>query len=132
MATITIATVIDAVEALTADTLIGSTYLMDTNKIHGSIGVGTENLKTLVNAGDELIWTVWALEVEVYVAIEEIIIDSKYCQPEKEVYEGTDISYWSGKVTKDIKKPIPYQINFQLGNRKELMTLSTPFLIGRP
>ncbi|NET03370.1 MAG: hypothetical protein F6K16_01255 [Symploca sp. SIO2B6] len=131
MATITIATVIDAVGALTADTLSGSTYLMDTNKMYGSIGVGTENLQTLVNKDDELIWTVWALEVEVYVAIKDIIIDSKYCQPEEMKYDGTDISYWVGEVKRNIREPVSYQIKFQVGNRKETMTLSTPFLIGR-
>jgi hypothetical protein len=129
--TITIATVVDVVGALATDSLSGQIYFMDTNQSNGSTGQGTENLKTAVEQGDRLVWTITFLECEAYAAIDEIVIDRDYCDPEKKIYEGTDVSYWSGTIKKDVKS-IPYNIRFKLGTRADSITTASPlYLVSR-
>lgn len=130
--TITIASVIDVVGALATDSLAGQVYFMDTNKAEGSTGQGTENLRTAVSAGYRLVWTVIFLECEAYAAIDEIIIDPEYCEPEKKVYDGTDVSYWMGTVKKDITSPVPYTVKFKVGTRDESIPTASPlYLVGK-
>lgn len=128
--TITIVAVLDAVGVLATDSLSGQVYFMDTNKSNGSTGQGTENLRTVVEEGDRLVWTVQCLECEAYGAIDEIIMDQDYCQPEKKTYDGTDIQYWVGTVKKNVKM-IPYTIKFKAGTRAESIPIASPiYLIG--
>lgn len=126
--TITIAAVIDAVGALATDSLSGQVYFMDTNKSNGSSGQGTESLKTVVEPGDRLVWTVTSLECEAYGAIDEIIIDKDYCEPEKKIYDGTDVSYWVGTVKKDLTMT-PYTIKFKVGTRAESIPTASPLYL---
>lgn len=129
--TITIATVIDVVGALATDSLVGQVYFMDTEKASGSTGHGTESLKTMVSQEDVLVWTVIFLECEAYAAIDQIIIDNDYCEPEKKVYEGTDVSYWTAKVKKNVQS-IPYTIKFKVGTRAEPISTAAPlYLVGK-
>ncbi len=129
--TITIASVVDVVGALATDSLRGQVYFMDTNKANGSQEQGTENLKTVVSNGDRLVWTVIFLECEAYAEIDEIIIDPSVCEPKKEIYEGTDVSYWVGIVKKDVTY-VPYSIKFKLGTRAEpLATEPSLSLVGK-
>ncbi len=129
--TITIATVIDVVGALATDSLSGQIYLMDSNKVNGSTAQGTEHLKTVVEKGDKLVWIVGPLECEAYAAIDDIIIDKDCCEVEKKTYEGTDISYWSGTVKKDVTLT-PYSMKFKVGTRDEpIATASTLSLVGK-
>ncbi|MDO9105751.1 MAG: hypothetical protein Q7U57_12430 [Methylovulum sp.] len=128
--TITIVSLIDVVGALANDTLNGNIYLMDNNKSNGSSDQGTEVLKTLVKEGDQLVWTVMSLEPEAYASIKEIIIDSDYCVPEQKTYEGSDVTYWVGKVKKN-PKSTPYNLKIQVGTQEQaLMTTSSPSLVG--
>ncbi|MEB3277593.1 MAG: hypothetical protein VKK42_01560 [Lyngbya sp.] len=130
--TITIASVIDVVGALATDSLNGQVYFMDTNKANGSTEQGTENLKTVVQKGDRLVWTVIFLECEAYAAIDDIIIDKDYCEPKKEFYEGTDVSYWIGTVKKDVTMT-RYSVKFKVGTRAEpIETSSSLCLVGQP
>ncbi|MFZ1026074.1 MAG: hypothetical protein WAN66_07630 [Limnoraphis robusta] len=130
--TITIASVIDVVGALATDSLNGQVYFMDSNKANGSTEQGTENLKTMVQKGDRLVWTVIFLECEAYAAIDDIIIDKDYCEPKKEFYEGTDVSYWIGTVKKDVTMT-RYSVKFQVGTRAEpIETTSSLCLVGQP
>ncbi|MFM6818012.1 MAG: hypothetical protein ACKPKB_17685, partial [Dolichospermum sp.] len=70
-------------------------------------------------------------ECEAYAAIDEIIIDKKYCEPEKKVYEGTDVSYWSGTVKENVQL-VPYTIKFNVGTRAESIATASPlYLIGK-
>jgi hypothetical protein len=130
---ISITAVVDVVGALATRGLSGNLYLLDTNKTGGSTGIGTEELKTKVKKGDQLLWTVLPLECEAYASIDDIMIDSAVCEVEQRTYPGTDISYWAGTVKKDIDA-IPYQISFKLGTRIEPITTASsalsPFLIG--
>lgn len=129
--TTTIASVIDVVGALATDSLNGQVYFMDTNKANGSTNQGTENLRTAVSKGDRLVWTVIFLECEAYAAIDDIIIDKDYCEPKKETYEGTDVSYWVGIVKKDVTLT-PYSIKFKVGTRDEpIATASSLCLVGK-
>jgi len=129
--TITIASVIDVVGALATDSLDGQVYFMDTNKTEGSTGQGTDILRTVVSDGYRLVWTVIFLECEAYAAIDEIIIDPEYCEVEKKVYEGTDVSYWVGTVKKSITSPVPYTVKFKVGTRDESIPTAFPlYLVG--
>lgn len=129
--TITIASVIDVVGVLATDSTLGQVYFMDTNKAGGSTGQGTEGLRTAVEVGDRLVWTVIFLECEAYAAIDEIIIDPEYCEPVKKIYDNTDVSYWSGVIKKEIKL-LPYTIKFKVGTRAESVATATPiYLMGK-
>ncbi|TKA09574.1 hypothetical protein [Actinacidiphila oryziradicis] len=128
---ISITAVVDCVGALAAQSTHGNLYLYDTNKAGGSAGFGTEELKTKVKAGDQLLWAVLALECEAFVAIEDIVIDKEVCEPVRKVYPGTDVAYWIGTVKKDGVAVVPYQIKFKLGTQVEPITTTlSPALVG--
>jgi hypothetical protein len=123
---ISITAVVDCVGALASGRMDGHLYLYDTNKAQGSTGLGTEQLKTRVKRGDQLLWNVLALECEAFVAIDDIIIDRDIVEPVRQVYPGTDVAYWIGTVKKDDAELVPYQIKFKLGTRAEPITTTTP------
>ncbi|MFI0239856.1 hypothetical protein [Streptomyces sp. NPDC016845] len=128
---VSITAVVDAVGALATGTLHGNLYFYDTNKAAGSTGFGTEELRTRVRAGDQLLWGVLALECEAYLAIDGIIVDPELVVPERRVYPGTDVAYWIGTVKRDTTVPVPYQIKFKVGSRDEpLTTPLSPSLVG--
>jgi hypothetical protein len=124
---ISICAVVDVVGALATGVLSGNLYLFDTTSAPGG---ASETLRTRVERGDQLHWTVFALECEAYAAIDGIVIDPKLCEVERKTYPGTDVSYWLGTVKRDVGM-VPYHIQLRLGNRAEPMTTSaTPFLVG--
>jgi hypothetical protein len=128
---IAITAVVDCVGALATGTVHGNLYFYDTNKAGGSTGFGTEELRTRVRAGDQLLWSVLALECEAYVAIDGILIDHELCEPERRVYPGTDVAYWIGTVKKNTTEASSYQIKFRLGSRDEpIATTLSPSLVG--
>jgi len=129
--TITITPIIDIVGALADGTLSKNLYLLDNNKANGSSGEGTETLKTMVEEGDQLIWSIMSLEPEAFASITDIVIDSAYCEPQQRTYPGSDVVYWFGQVKKNLKTT-PYSLKIKVGNRdEELLTSSTPCLVGR-
>jgi hypothetical protein len=105
--------------------------MYDTNKTSGSTGFGTEELRTPVKKGDQLLWNVHVLECETYVSIEGIEIDEHIAVPEKKVYPSTDITYWTATVLKDIPEAVPYQIRFLLGTLTEPITADVPSALVR-
>lgn len=123
---VTITAVVDCPGILAAGSTTGNLYLYDTNQANGSAGFGTEELRTRVKKGDQLLWNVIVLECETYVSIDGVVIDEQVCVPEKKVYPDTDISYWTGTVLKDITAPVPYEIRFLLGTRTEPFTTAVP------
>ncbi|MER5862903.1 hypothetical protein [Kitasatospora sp. NPDC002040] len=128
---VSITAVVDCVGALASRSMQGNLYLYDTNRAAGSTGLGTEELRTKVHRGDQLLWNVLALECEAYVGIAGIEIDPEFCEPERKVYPGTDVAYWTATVKKDSAEPVPYRISFLLGTRAEAVTTTlTPALIG--
>ncbi|MEU0247360.1 hypothetical protein ABZ192_24165 [Streptomyces sp. NPDC006235] len=128
---ITITAVVDVVGVLASDSTSGEVYLYDTNKASGSTGFGTEELKTKVKRGDQVLWTTIALECEAHVAIHGIDIDKNVCEPERMVYPDTDVTYWTGTVKKDIDGAVPYRITFQVGTRNEpIIAALSPALVG--
>ncbi|MFE7595112.1 hypothetical protein ACFU6K_37500 [Kitasatospora sp. NPDC057512] len=129
---ISITAVVDCVGMLASQSTHGHLYLYDTNKAGGSADFGTEELRTKVKAGDQLLWNVLALECEAYVAIDGIEIDHEVCEPVRKVYPGTDVAYWTGTVKKDAASPVPYRIRFRLGTQVEpIITTVSPVLVGR-
>ncbi|WP_320779179.1 hypothetical protein [Streptomyces sp. CRN 30] len=129
---ISITAVVDAVGALATGTVHGNLYFYDTNKGGGSTGFGTEQLRTRVRGGDQLLWGVLALECEAYVAIDGVLIDPELCEPERRTYPGTDVTYWIGTVKKDAVGDTFYQVRFKLGSRDEPFTTTlAPSLVGQ-
>jgi hypothetical protein len=125
MKMISIISVVDVVGALANNTLSGNIYLVDNNKTGGSTGEGTEALSTSVKENDEVVWIVQSLECEANANIEGILIDSACCEPQKKFYEGTDVSYWVGKIKKGAKQgEYPYSLQFKVGSRIEDMATS--------
>ncbi|WTW95786.1 hypothetical protein OG216_21435 [Streptomycetaceae bacterium NBC_01309] len=128
---ISITAVVDCVGVLATGLTAGQIYMYDTNKAGGSTGFGTEELRTPVTRGDELLWNCLALECEAYVAIEGIEIDADVCVPVRKVYPGTDVSYWSATVKKAAAGAVPYRIRFLVGTRAEpIPTVLSPTLVG--
>ena len=115
--TITIVSVIDVVSALADGSLNKNIYLLDNNKAGGSTGEGTDVLFSKAKQGDTLVWSVMPIEPEVYVGITDILIDKEYCDAEKKLYEGTDISYWTGTIKKEITN-LQYQVKYKVGTRE--------------
>jgi hypothetical protein len=129
---ISITGVVDCVGALATGSMQGNLYFYDTNKAGGSTGFGTEQLRTRVRSGDQLLWSVIALECEAYVAIDGILIDHELCEPERGVYPGTDIAYWTATVKKDTTEDTSYQVRFRIGSRDEPITTTlSPSLVGQ-
>ena len=127
--TIRVIVVTDVVMALAAGTLDDALWLVDSNKRGGSAGGGTRHLQTAVRKGDELLWTVMALECEAFVSIEAIEIDAAYCEVTSGFYEGTDIRFWRGTIREDPGSAVvPYNLALKLGSRRGVMTLSAPEL----
>lgn len=116
--TITIVSIIDNVSALAQGALDKNIYLLDNNKSNGSTGLGTDELKTRVQPGDILVWTVTSIEPELYVGITDIVMDKEYCNPRKQFYEGTDVAYWVGRVKKEIVDQLRYEVKYKLGTRE--------------
>jgi hypothetical protein len=129
MSTVSVTAVVDCVAALATRSLDGNLYLYDTNKAGGSTGFGTQEPQTRVREGDEVLWTVHPLECEAYVAIDGILIDPDVCTPEEKVYEGTDISYWTGTVKQDARGSFPYQIRLRIGTRTEPIVGTRPAIL---
>jgi hypothetical protein len=128
---VTITAVVDCPGILASRSTSGNLYMYDTSKTAGSTGFGTEELRTPVKIGDQLLWNVHVLECETYVSIEGIEIDNTICVPEKKVYPSTDISYWTATVLKDIPQAVPYRIRFGVGTLTEPVTASLPSALVR-
>ncbi len=131
MRMISVVCVVDVVGALANNTLSGNINLVDNNKTYGSTDEGTEVLKTMVRAGDTVVWVVQPLECEAHASIEGVLIDKSVCVPEKKFYEGTDVAYWIGKIEKNIKlDEVPYSLQFKIGSRvTEMATSAIPMLV---
>ncbi|WP_406509077.1 hypothetical protein [Streptomyces sp. NBC_00212] len=128
---ISITAVVDCVGALASHSVHGHLYLYDTNKAGGSTGFGTEELRTKVKRGDQLLWNVLALECEAFVSIDDIVIDKDVIEPERKIYPGTDVAYWIGTVKKDDVQSVPYQIRFRVGTSTDPITTTlSPALFG--
>lgn len=124
MSIISIKAIVDVVAVLSNDFLEGNVHIMDTNKLNGSSNEGTLVLETAVKKGDELVWSTYGLEVESYVEISDIKVDTEFLiKPVQEFYEGTNISYWKTTVIKTPKDTVPYSIDFYVGNKS--ITFST-------
>lgn len=129
--TISIAAVVDCVGSLATRSLGGNLYLFDTNKSAGSTGLGTEELRTRVRKGDRLLWTAFGLECETFVRITGVIIEKDVCEPELQFYPGTDVSYWSGTLKRDLSTPVPYRMALIVGARPEpMLAPKSPVLVG--
>lgn len=128
---VSITAVVDPVGVLASGGLHDNLYLYDTSKTQGSTGFGTEELRTPVRAGDQIIWNVVVLECETYASLDDIVIDEKVCEPEKKVYPDTDIVYWTATVKRAITEPVPYRLKFRMGLITEPFGISTPALVGQ-
>ncbi|MFC4907776.1 hypothetical protein [Actinomadura gamaensis] len=119
---VTITAVVDPVAALASGRLDENLYLYDTNRTSGSTGFGTPGLRTRVRKGDTLLWNVVPLECETYVSIADVEIARDVAEPERRVYPGTDIVFWTATVRRDLTEPVSYRLSFLLG------TVDKPFV----
>ncbi len=128
---ITIVTVLDVVGALAQGALSENFYLFDDNRINGSTGQGTEELKTSVREEDWVVWTSQTLECEAFAQITAVLIDSAYCKPTQHTYPGTDITYWKGRIKAPKGQIMPYSLRFKVGRRvQEMSTSGSSCLVG--
>lgn len=120
---ISILATVDAIGALSHGTLDGNIYMFDNKRLGGSTGIGTANLKTMVTFHEndfvEFIWNIVPFEPEVFVEIVDLVIDKEYVEIGKHVFEGSDITYWRGRVLKPFDRLV-YQLFIKAGNREEV------------
>lgn len=130
---ISILAAVDVIGVLSHGTLGCNIYMFDNNRSNGSTGQGTEDLKTMITFHEhksvELIWNVVPLEPEVFVEITELEIDKEYVEVDQYVYEGSDITYWRGRVLKPFDRLV-YRLFIKAGNKKEVF-IQTCELVGR-
>jgi len=116
--TITIISTIDVVSALSDGSLDNNIYLLDNNKAKGSTGEGTGALRSMVQPGDVLVWTVMPIEPEIYVSITDVQIDPAYCEARQGVYGSTGVHYWTGRIKQAVTE-LPYQLSYKIGSSEE-------------
>lgn len=116
MKTINVRLVVDAAGALEAGTLAGYLYMMDDNRLGGSLEQGTAALATAVTTGDRIVWTLLPIECETHAAVHEIALPADICEVRREIYSGTDVSYWVGRVKQPVGD-LPYGLTLELGSR---------------
>lgn len=122
--TITIMVVADVVGILASDSLEGNLYLYDNNRAGGSVGEGTEHLKTRLKFERDqvnLLWNVMSLEPESYACISQIKTDSEDFKIDSKSYPGSDITYWKGTIKKTFRQHT-YYLSLKVGNREKEYT----------
>ncbi len=112
---ITVKFVVDVVAALEARTLAENLYLFDTNRRGGSRDQGTDRLATAVKEGDMICWTIAPLECEVFAEITSIQIPLDVCEPQRQLFPGTSVVYWTG-VVKKVADEVPYSLTLGVGH----------------
>ncbi|MGY4566974.1 hypothetical protein [Bradyrhizobium sp. USDA 3256] len=122
--TINILLVVDVVAALEADTLAGSLYMIDDNRLGGSRNQATAGLATSVAPGDEIIWTLLPIECENHAAIRAIKLPAEICEVRRETYPESDVSYWVGTVKQPVGD-LPYGLTLELGSRMRTLDNGT-------
>ncbi|WP_445219627.1 hypothetical protein ACKWRH_05425 [Bradyrhizobium sp. Pa8] len=121
MRTINIRMVVDVIGALEADTLAGSLYMIDDNRLGGSRNQATAGLATAVAPGDWIIWTLLPIECETHVAVRAIELPPDICELERKTYRDSDISYWRGEVKQSVGD-LPYGLTLELGSRARTLS----------
>lgn len=122
MTDITIRLVIDVIGALESGVLAPNVYLFDNNRRGGSTGHGTAALDTSAAVGDRLIWTIAPMECGTYCEIAAIDLPEALCTVKREVFAGTNVSYWTGAVFGHVDD-LPYTIALGIGHYGLTMTL---------
>lgn len=120
MSNVTIKLVVDVVAALDTGRLDGNLFAFDTHRRVGSRNIGTDALQTAVTRGTEIIWMIAPLECETFAAMEQIRIDPAVCEPQKQAFPGTSVSYWTGTVKK-ASAATCYDIVLELGSHGRTM-----------
>jgi len=118
--TIVIIAAVDIIGILASNTLKGNIYLFDNNRLMGSSGEGTENLKTKIifnqNEKLSLVWNVMPLEPESFAGISQITADKEYIMIEKKQYPDSDVIYWTGMIKKQFDH-LHYKLSIKVGTR---------------
>ncbi|QIG95540.1 hypothetical protein [Bradyrhizobium sp. 6(2017)] len=116
MKAISVRMVVDVLAALETDTLAGSLYMIDNNRLGGSRNQATAALATAVAPGDRIIWTLVPIECETHAAVRAIELPAEICEVRRETYPGSDISFWVGSVKQPVGN-LPYVLTLELGSR---------------
>lgn len=122
--TITIMVVADVVGILASDSLEGNLYLYDNNRAGGSVGEGTEHLKTRLKFERDhvnLLWNVMSLEPESYACISRMMTCSKDFTITPQSYPESDITYWKGTIKETCDQPT-YYLSLKVGNSEKEYT----------
>jgi hypothetical protein len=117
--TTTVLIAVDAEGTLSEGSLDGNIYLFDSNRRGGSTGEGTQALRTKVDSrqpeGTALLWNIMTLSPEIFVQISDIKADHTFLKTTKCTYEGSDVEYWKGSISKVFKK-LPYRLSVKIGS----------------
>ncbi|NET03368.1 MAG: hypothetical protein F6K16_01245 [Symploca sp. SIO2B6] len=133
--TISIVTFVDAVGAISDETLIGNLFMMD-NSGFQSTYQGTANLCTFCYPGQRIHWVIYPVDVQTPVGIKNItfIPDNVVLEPVSSMgsdSEKLDLNIWSGYVPNYIlpNKEYKYRLEIQIyEGKKSVMYVDTPSL----
>ncbi len=111
--------VIDTEGALSAGTLEGYVYMVDTNKYIGSWQEGQSDLHTVCEDGQKISW--WAAPVNAGNSVSITgfsgqMVASKSCVPKQDILAGEGV--WTGQVeTQGSVGSFPYTVTLELGSK---------------
>ena len=115
---------VDVLSALYTDSLEGNICGFDSHRSHGSQGLGSPNLSTAVQPGDEVFWTAISLECEAHL----VITRAEFTSPDFLAVPTKGNGWGVLQMTvPEISSPVPYSLNFTFGNNGKTMQYSRGF-----
>lgn len=111
---------VDVVGALSAGTLQGFVYMVDTNQYLGSWQEGQSTLNTVCQDGQALTWSIVPVDPgnEVNIAgFTGPMVDQKICTPVQDPFAGNTV--WSGRVeTQGAFAGLAYAVTVAMGGTR--------------
>lgn len=124
---VVIKTFVDVLAALHHKSMAGSVFAFDSNRRFGSTSLGTDQLATVVQPGDSLLWIPLSLECEAFVDIVSIEI------PGVEVKRIPVLGAYCWSAQPAVPTALThYRVTFELGHLGLQLPLNTLALVGPP
>ena len=130
METVNVNIVVDVMKALSERSLKGNAWLMD-DSTSGSVGQGTDSLKTACRPGDLLRWKAYPVDLQAGVSILSVSFGQDECHRNGTAQQlPPHLNTWEGIVPYLEAQEYPYRLALQMGKgRDSVMELDTPSLL---
>jgi hypothetical protein len=111
--------VVDTQGALAAGSLLGNCYMVDTNRYLGSWQEGSEELHTVGEDGQQIVWSAAPVSAEAHLEIVGFsgqMVQEAVCAPRQ---LGPGESAWAGRIeSRGVYASFPYNVTLSLGGRQ--------------